>query len=70
MMPWKRWSPQEVAKLKQLRENNTPGRVIGLKLGRTADAVRSKVSKLGISVGRTNQSPHTSFKDPPGVETM
>jgi hypothetical protein len=42
----------------QLAKENTPTRVIGLKLGRTEDAVRSKASEEGISLKPTNQSPY------------
>jgi hypothetical protein len=32
--------------------------VIGLKLGRSEDAVRSKAHELGVSLKPTNQSPY------------
>jgi hypothetical protein len=41
----KQWTPAEVKQLKQLAQENTPTRVIGLKLGRTADAVRAKAGE-------------------------
>ena len=52
------WSDDDVAKLKKLAAENTPTRVIGLKLGRTEDAVYAKASELGISLKPTNQSPY------------
>ena len=52
------WSNKEVASLKDLARGNTPTRVIGLKLGRTPDAVYAKASEKGISLGPTNQSPY------------
>ena len=52
------WSNKEVATLKDLARGNTPTRVIGLKLGRTPDAVYAKASEKGISLGPTNQSPY------------
>lgn len=52
------WSDDEVAQLKKLAAENTPTRVIGLKLGRTEDAVYAKASELGISLKPTNQSPY------------
>ena len=52
------WSNKEVATLKDLARGNTPTRVIGLKLGRTSDAVYAKASEKGISLGPTNQSPY------------
>lgn len=41
----KAWTPAEVKQVKQLAKENTPTRVIGLKLGRTEDAIRSKASQ-------------------------
>lgn len=54
----KTWTPQDVQKLGDLAKGNTPTRVIGLKLGRSEDAVRSKASDEGISLKPTNQSPY------------
>ena len=54
----KPWSRKEVADLKDLARRNTPTRVIGLKLGRTEDAVRSKTGEERISLKPTNQSPY------------
>lgn len=54
----KQWSGQEVSALKNLAKGNTPTRVIGLKLGRTPEAVYAKASEKGISLGPTNQSPY------------
>lgn len=53
-----RWSANDVGQLKDLAKHNTPTRVIGLKLGRTEDAVRSKASEERISLKPTNQSPY------------
>lgn len=58
----KQWTPSETAKLKKLADGNTPTRVIGLKLSRTPDAVRSQASKEGISLKPTNQSPYGTRK--------
>jgi hypothetical protein len=58
----KPWSPSEVKQLKDLAGGNTPTRVIGLKLGRTEDAVRNKASENGISLKPTNQSPYSRRK--------
>jgi hypothetical protein len=52
------WSPQDIKLLKQLAKENTPTRVMGLKLGRTAGAVAQKASSLGVSLKPTNQSPY------------
>jgi hypothetical protein len=58
----KHWTPSEVQQLKQLAKGNTPTRVIGIKLGRTPDAVASKASNTGISLKPTNQSPYNRKK--------
>lgn len=58
----KPWSATEVSKLSQLASQNTPTRVIGLKLGRTPDAVQNKASNEGISLKPTNQSPYGTRK--------
>ena len=58
----KSWSGAEEGKLKKLARENTPTRVIGFKLGRTEDAVRSKASGLGVSLKPTNQSPRNRRK--------
>jgi hypothetical protein len=51
------WTDDEIQQLKQLARENTPTRVIGLKLGRTEDAVYAKASAEGISLNPPNQSP-------------
>ncbi|MCX6148942.1 MAG: hypothetical protein NTX22_00290 [Ignavibacteriales bacterium] len=56
------WTPNEVSQLKQLAKQNTPTRVIGLKLGRTEGAVQSKASEEKISLKPTNQSPYNRKK--------
>jgi len=54
----KQWSSGDKAQLRSLAAHNTPTRVIGLKLQRSEDAVRSKASDLGVSLKPTNQSPY------------
>jgi hypothetical protein len=54
----KPWTPAEISKLEELAGQNTPTRVIGLKLGRTPAAVISEASKENISLKPTNQSPY------------
>lgn len=54
----KAWTPHEVKQLQHLADQNTPTRVIGLKLGRTEGAVRTKASQEDISLKPTNQSPY------------
>lgn len=51
------WTDEQVAQLKQLIAENTPTRVIGLKLGRSEEAIYSKASALGLSLKPSNQSP-------------
>jgi hypothetical protein len=58
----KQWTDQEVKQLKSLVSGNTPTRVIGLKLGRTENAIYSKASDLGVSLAPTNQSPYNRKK--------
>jgi hypothetical protein len=52
----KRWTATQVKQLRQLASQNTPTRVIGLKLGRTENAVRTKASEKGVSLKSRNQS--------------
>lgn len=52
------WSAGEIAQLRQLAKENTPTRVIGLKLGRSEDAIYSQASAQGISLDPPNQSPY------------
>jgi hypothetical protein len=54
----KQWTPAEVAQLRTLAQQNTPTRVIGLKLGRPVAGVYAKASKKNISLKPTNQSPY------------
>jgi len=57
-----RWTPPEVRQLGELAAGNTPTRVIGLKLGRTENAVRSKAHEQGVSLQPPNQSPYDRRK--------
>lgn len=56
------WERSDDAQLRKLARENTPTRVMGLKLGRTEDAVRSRASDLGQSLKPTNQSPYNRRK--------
>ena len=53
----KDWTEEDLRQLGELIQENTPTRVIGLKLGRTEDSVRDKASELGWSLKPSNQSP-------------
>jgi hypothetical protein len=52
------WSSEDVLQMRRLANGNTPTRVIGLKLGRSEDAIRSKAGEKGVSLKPTNQSPY------------
>jgi hypothetical protein len=54
----KNWSASDVRRLRQLARDNTPTRVIGLKLGRSETSVRGKAQRERISLRPTNRSPY------------
>ncbi len=54
----KPWTSHDVAQLKSLAVQNTPTRVIGLKIGRTESAIYTQASTQGISLAPTNQRPY------------
>ena len=54
----KTWSSADKAQLKKLAGQNTPTRVIGLKMGRSPGAVSSQAGRQGVSLKPTNQSPY------------
>ena len=58
----KGWKPADIKQLESLARENTPTRVMGLKLGRTPEAVQQKASQEGISLKPTNQSPYNRRK--------
>jgi len=58
----KTWTSKEVFQLKSLAKQNTPTRVIGLKLGRTPNAISSRASQEDVSLKPTNQSPYNRNK--------
>lgn len=58
----KHWTPAEEKQLKALAKENTPTRVIGLKLGRPVGGVQNKASEIGVSLKPTNQSPYNRKK--------
>jgi hypothetical protein len=58
----KEWSSKEVSNLRSLAHQNTPTRVIGLKLGRTEGSVRTKASDENISLKPVNRSPYNRSK--------
>ncbi len=58
----KGWTSQDEHRLEQLADQNTPTRIIALKLGRTAAAVQTKASEERVSLKPTNQSPYNRKK--------
>jgi hypothetical protein len=58
----KLWTEQDIKQLKKLIKENTPTRVIGIELGRTPDAIYTKVSDLDLSLKPTNQAPYNRLK--------
>lgn len=58
----KQWTKEEVRDLKKLADQNTPTRVIGLKLDRTPAAVQKKATEESISLKPPNQSPYNRRK--------
>ena len=54
----KPWTSQDISNLEKLAKQNTPTRVIALKLNRTPGAVQTKSSEKRISLKPTNQSPY------------
>lgn len=51
------WTPADNRELRKLVGENTPTRVMGLKLGRTPGAVQGHANDLGLSTKPVNQSP-------------
>lgn len=65
-----RWSTAEVGLLRQLAAENTPTRVIGLKLGRSELAIRIKSCRVELSLKPANRSPYgrrASARPAPGL---
>lgn len=58
----KNWSDRDINMLKRLARENTPTRIIGLKLERTEKAARAKAYVENISLKPTNQSPYNRRK--------
>ena len=58
----KPWTSKNIAQLESLANQNTPTRVVGIKMGRTPEAVAQKASEERISLKPTNQSPYNRRK--------
>ena len=52
----KPWTKEDISQLRELVKENTPLRIIGIKLGRSPNGIRAKASEKGISLRPTNQS--------------
>jgi len=61
-------TPAILRELQRLAGENTPTRVIGLKIGRTENSVRSIASDNNISLKPTNQSPFASARSSAGAQ--
>ncbi len=58
----KPWDARQNQTLSDLARGNTPTRVIGLKMGRSENAIRAQASDLSVSLKPTNQSPYGTRK--------
>ena len=58
----KPWTAEDTRTLKRLAKENTPTRVIGLKMGRTEPVIRYRARTEGISLKPINRSPYTRRK--------
>ena len=54
----KPWTDDDVKMLRKLVDENTPTRVIALKMGRSESAIYSAASRYEISLMPMNQSPY------------
>jgi hypothetical protein len=54
----RRWTEKEVHELKLLARQNTPTRVMGIKLARSEGSIRSKARSERISLKPVNRSPY------------
>lgn len=52
------WSDVDIEQLRELAKGNTPTGVIGVKLGRTEDAIAAKAAELNISLAPANRPPY------------
>ncbi len=56
------WTNQDLKQLQKLADQNTPTRLIALKMGRTENSIRGVASSNGISLKPTNHSPYNRRK--------
>jgi hypothetical protein len=58
----KPWTQSQIKQVRQLANQNTPTRVIGLKVGRTESAIYNIAGQKDISLKPVNQSPYNKQK--------
>lgn len=58
----KKWTSLDEQALKKLIAQNTPTRVMGIKLKRTPEAIYSHASEIGKSLKPVNQRPYNRLK--------
>lgn len=58
----KKWTNDDTSLLKKLARENTPTRVMGIKLGRTEGAIYNKAQEIKVKLKPTNQSPYGTKK--------
>lgn len=58
----KKWTKNDLDKLKELAKGNTPTGLIAYKLGRTESSIYSIANKNKISLKPTNKSPYNRRK--------
>jgi hypothetical protein len=54
----KAWTPEDLELLKEMVRGYIPASVIGLRLGRTQDAIYSKVDVEGLTMRRKRRAHH------------
>lgn len=58
----KKWTNDEITKLKNFASGNTPTRLIAMKLKRTKEGIQAKAQGLNISLRPINKSPYNRRK--------
>ncbi len=58
----KQWTSTQVSQLRGLARGNTPTRVIGIKMGRSPEAIQAKATEKHISLKPNNRSPYGAKK--------
>jgi hypothetical protein len=59
----KLWTNEDVSGLDTLAQQNTPTRLIAIKMGRTLEAISRKAKQKGISLKSTDQLPYATKKE-------